>query len=112
MPIDWDKHVIGPTVGLFGEAATYTPKGGTPFQITGVFDREYQEVSILDDGQGSSSRKPILGVRLAKFAALPQQNDTVYVPSVDITYVVRNVKPDGHGHAVLELNARKSPGLT
>lgn len=109
MAIDWDALVIGPVFGVFAEPATYRPVQGVPFAITGVFDREYEAVSIVDQLTPASSRKPVLGVQLSQFASAPRQNDKVFIPSVDITYVVKNVKPDGHGHAVLELNLASRP---
>jgi hypothetical protein len=109
-PIDWDGLVIGPCFDVFAQPVTYRPLTGAPFAITGVFDREYLGVTILDSDVASSTRKPILGVQLSQFtaagAAGPKQNDKVQIVNRPETFVflVRNVQPDGHGHAVLELN--------
>ncbi len=108
-PIDWDALVIGPTFGVFAEPCTYMPAVGAPFAITGVFDREYQSLDLDQAGVASATRKPVLGVQLSQFATAPKPNDKVSIASVGITYVVRNVEPDGHGHAVLELNFVSSP---
>jgi hypothetical protein len=109
MAIDWDAHVLAPLFAQFAEDVqpTYTPKGGTPFAIDGVFERAYQEVLIDAEaagGVGMNTVKPALGVRLAQFPDPPVQGDKVFVASVGLTYVVNNVQPDGLGWAWLILN--------
>ena len=120
MSIDWDAMVLGPVMGVFGEAnpadptaqaswPTYYPQGGAAFQLAcAVFDRAYADI-VLDPEQGEvTSRKPCLGVRLALFAQPPQQNDMVFIPSVALRFVVSNVQDDGHGQAKLILMVMKS----
>jgi hypothetical protein len=105
--IDWDGLVLAPLMGVFGETVRpiYTPviAGGAPYGIDGVFDRAYHEVTLLDDASSANTLSPCLGVRLAQFAAEPQPGDTVYIASVDLTFVIRDVRPDGHGSAKLML---------
>jgi hypothetical protein len=111
--IDWDAEVLSPVMELFGEGdpvdpstwPTYTPRGLTGFQLAdAVFDAEYEQVDVNpDDGTTSTSHRPVLGVRVSLFPRKPAQNDTVFIPSVAKTYVVRDVQPDGHGHAKLML---------
>ena len=110
-PVDWDAAVLGPLEAVFGESATYSPAGGgAPFPITGVFDREYREIILLDPTAPADSALPVLGVRVNQFATPPAKNDTVFVPSVGLNYVVRDVRPDGHGWAKLMLSlARTQP---
>lgn len=113
--IDWDALVLSPLAAVFGEASqpTYTPKGGAPFAIDGVFDRAYRELTILGGdvagGVGMNTVSPVLGVRLAQFDQPPAQGDKLFVPSVNLTYVVNNVEPDGHGWALLRLNKVATP---
>ena len=106
--IDWDAKVIGPCVSaaVFGEDVqpTYSPARGAPFPIDGVFDRAYKELILLDGDSGADILTPVLGVRLAQFPAPPAKNDRVYVASVGITYIVKDVHPDGHGAAKLLLS--------
>jgi hypothetical protein len=113
-PLDIDGLVLGPCMDAFGEPVTYTPKGGSAFALTGVFDRQYLALDLLDEQSGVATRKPVLGVRAADFPAgvQPLQSDQVTVPSVGLTYVVRTVKPDGHGHVLLELNAAAATAPT
>lgn len=117
MAIDWDAHVLGPVMSEFGEGAPsieeslplYTPRRGLAFRLAdAVFDSEYEQVTLDDAGNPSTSHRPVLGVRTSLFEEPPAQNDTVYLPSNDITYVVRDVQDDGHGHAKLMLMATAS----
>lgn len=115
MAIDWDAELLGPVMDAFGEGSsidpaswpTYTPRGGAAFQLQGaVFDRAYTEIVLDGDGSEITNRRPCLGVRAALFDArgiAPMQGDTVFIPSVALTYIVKDVQPDGHGHAKLIL---------
>ena len=85
---------------------TYTPAGGEGFLLAdSVFDRAYLLVTLDADGSENTARRPVLGVRDALFAVPPAQNDLVFIPSVGITYIVKEVQPDGHGWSKLMLNA-------
>lgn len=110
MAIDWDGLVLAPVMGVFGEdertgLPIYTPRGLPAFNLAdAVFDAEYEQVDVNpDDGTTSTSRRPVLGVRLSLFQRPPAQSDRVYIPKAGKTYVVRDVHPDGHGHAKLML---------
>jgi hypothetical protein len=114
MAIDWDALVLTPVMAVFGEGdpadpstlPLYTPVGRAPFRLaSAVFDREYLDVTLFDDGSQNTTSRPVLGVRLALFEVPPVQNDLVLIPSVGITYIVKEVRPDGHGAAKLMLNA-------
>lgn len=117
MAIDWDALVLAPVMGIFGEGDSadpltwplYTPRGGTPFRLAdAVFDRAYSEVQIQGDGSAVTSRKPCLGVRDALFETPPRQNDQVFIPSVNMTFIVSDVQPDGHGDTRLILMVARS----
>ncbi len=102
--IDWDGLVIGPCVAdVFGEPVTYTYASGAPIQITGVFDAQYAEVDLAD-GQPVTSFRPVLGVQVAQFPLAPAQGDTLLIQRTAQTFVVKEVRPDGHGAAKLLLN--------
>jgi hypothetical protein len=90
-------------MNVFGEASTYTPAGGTAFAITGVFDEQYTDVMVAD-GQPITSTMPVLGVQLSQFTNPPQQGDTLIITRTAETFVVKEVRPDGHGWAKLMLN--------
>ncbi len=84
----------------FGQAVTYTPKGGSPVEITAVFDAAYQLVTLGFDVE-IDAVGPVLGVRLGEFEAPPAQGDQVTVAGT--AYAVRSVQPDGQGGASLVL---------
>jgi len=108
MPIDWDKAVIGPLNAVFGEPVAYTTAAGASVTgISGVFDAAYSDIN-LSDPLGTTTIKPVLGVQLSQFLALPAQDDLVQIPSVNNTYVVREVRLDGHGWAKLMLGFKSS----
>lgn len=102
--IDWDKNLLQPLQTVFGEAVLYIPLAAQPFTITGVFDEAYREIIELD-GLPVSAEKPVLGVRLAEFPDQyqPEQNDHVVIKHTNQRYVVKEVRPDGHGSAKLIL---------
>lgn len=104
MTINWDKAVLAPCESVFGEPATYKPAAGGSFAITGIFDRAYKEVGLIDFDVGANSTQPVLGVRASQFPSPPLQGDMVYIPSVNITYYVRDPRPDGHGSIKLMLS--------
>lgn len=110
MVIDWDAMVVKPTISVFGEPVSYTPAGasgpitalgGGP--ITGVFDEAYKDQDVIDGLVEANTTYPVIGVRLAQFASMPAQNDVVVRQSNGNSYIVRDVRPDGHGWAKLKL---------
>jgi hypothetical protein len=112
--IDWDALVLAPVMSVFGEGdpvdpltlPLYTPRAGAAFRLAdAVFDRAYADVTLEDDGTENTTRKPCLGVRLSLFEIPPGQGDLAFIPSEDITFVVKDVRPDGHGHAKLIMMA-------
>jgi hypothetical protein len=110
MPIDWDAEVLGPLMGVFGEPVIYLPLAGGSLAITGVFDNAYlKEVMFEDASSGVTEVAAVLGVRLSQFPSMPVQNDQISVPSVNSTFVVREVRVDGRGGAKLMLNKVSSP---
>lgn len=102
--IDWGQNVLGPLLGVFGEAATYAPATGAPFAIIGIFDEAYRELSGLESGIAMTTEMPVLGVRVSDFPASPLQGDQLTLQRTGVRYVVREVRLDGHGYAKLMLN--------
>ena len=110
MPVDFNALVLGPTFDVFAEPVTFIPAAGGnittlygPNAGRGVFD---EGATILVDIGGdvpTSTQAPVLGVRLSEFSTAPQQNDKVTIPSVGRTYIVKDPRPDGKGHALLVL---------
>lgn len=104
--IDWDAHVIGPLVDVFGEQATYTLQFGPSFSVNVVFDEAFQEVD-LTAGTGITSVMPVAGVRLSEFPVGwdPEnaQGDEIYINSRAASYLIKEGRSDGHGWAKLLL---------
>lgn len=88
---------------------------GASYAATGVFDMQFYELRIsggssyianeaMDYGLvgGISEGTPILGVQLSKMETVPRQQDQIVIRGQ--TYVVKEVRPDSHGHAKLLMN--------
>ena len=119
MPIDFDALVNAPVMAIFDESdaaspqmlPTYYPVTGAPFGLNGVFDEADMSVSMDDPTSDISTVNPVFGVRLADFPAgtAPVADDRVFIPRAGNTYLVRNVRPDGRGWALLDLLLVSSP---
>lgn len=110
MPVDWDRHLLKPLQGVFGEAANWRPRNGDSYDISGIFDRAYtQAVDPLDgDDPGINTTSPVLGVRDAAFRTPPVRGDRLFLYREQCLYVVSDVQPDSHGGTKLILNRVKS----
>ncbi|TCK36723.1 hypothetical protein B0G84_5736 [Paraburkholderia sp. BL8N3] len=110
-PQMWDHLVIGPQMAIFGEAVTYKSASGRVFPLLAVFTDAYlREVMFEDGSTGVTEVSAILGVQLSQFPVPPMQSDQVVVPSVNMTYVVREApRIDGRGGAKLMLSLLSSP---
>lgn len=109
MAIDWDKAVLGPLERVFGEGGQgdarvmFYPNGGESYPIDGVFDKAYKDVDLSDPIVPFNVTVPVLGVRLSLFAEQPLADDQVYIPSAKAMFLIKEVRPDGHGWAKLML---------
>lgn len=110
MAIDWDENVLGPLFGEFAEDTqpVYMPAAGGSFAIAAIFDRPYKGLVLEADGDPViATRAPVIGVRLAQFAADPVKGDKVVIAAAQgfagQTYMVDSVEPDGKGHVKLQL---------
>lgn len=110
MAIDWDKNVLAPVMGVFGEPVTYMPATGSPFSITGVFDEAYTSVVMQEGGVPMTTESPLLGVRVAEFpqGRPPRKGDLLSIASVNSVFTVKDVRFDGHGEAKLMLSFRNA----
>lgn len=106
--IDWDSLVIGPLMKVFGEPepVRFMPATLAPFGIDGIYDPAYVEVELAG-GMGVTSARPVLGVQLSQFASPPLQGDRLTIVRTGETFLVKEVRPDGHGWAKLMLNLDK-----
>lgn len=108
-PVDWDKKLLAPLQRVFGEPVEYRPRNGTPFMVSGIFDRAYTaDVEPIDDnGPAVNTTRPVLGIRDSAFVSPPEQGDMLYIPRVKTLFKVSDVQPDSHGGTRLELNKVK-----
>ena len=123
MAVDWDAlntacmAAFGNEPGEGDALISYLPQGAAPFPIQAVFDRAYLDVLPMGGAGGSearpmgaagnvSARKPVLGVQLSQFPVQPRQGDQASVGAD--TYLVKEVRPDGHGWALLHLSKSRA----
>jgi len=102
MSIDWDSAVLAPLFDVFAEPVVYTPFNQRPFSARGVFDDAYEGIDLIG-GMPVNSSMPILGIRLAEFPAMPEQDDTLQIVRTREVFTVKDVRPDSHGSAKLLL---------
>jgi hypothetical protein len=103
--IDWQANVVGPCIAVFGEPATFKARSwNMPFGISAIFDDAFKVVTMSRDGTEVLSTFPAAGVNLADFPVMPAQGDEVTREGTGQTYVVREVRKDSHGGAMLILN--------
>lgn len=93
--------VLETCVDTFGEPATYTPSGGSPVEVLGIYDDLYEAVDP-QTGAIITSTQPVLGIKDDHLPDPPQQDDTVTVRGV--TYRVKEVQTDGQGGSKLFLH--------
>ncbi len=112
MSVDWEAEVGAPTTAVFGGAATYFPKDGSPsFGVIGVFDEAYREVTMIDELSFTSEAQPVIGITDSQFAAknwTPAQGDKVRIDdplarAYGQTFMVKEPRPDSHGITKLML---------
>ena len=102
MAIDFSALVLGPNINSFGVPGTYIPfKYPQQFSVSGVFDEAYCENRVVD-GMLVTVTVPVFGIKLIDFPNPPLQNDHLILSGR--AYIVREVRPDGHGGATLMLN--------
>ncbi len=116
MAFDIDELILGPSMEIFGEGSDNDPSSYPIFRASraaapapipdAVYDAQYQRVTDLGDGVAQTAYHPVLGVRDAIFASLgivAKQGATIFIPSANQLFAVKDVQPDGHGHTLLIL---------
>ncbi len=105
--IDWDSIVIGPLTQVFGEPITFSPVVSQPASgtllINGVFDEAYTELDIAG-GTAITTQAPVVGIQVSQFGMLPMQGDLLTINRTGETFIVKEVRIDGHGAGKLLLN--------
>ncbi|MGF6978954.1 hypothetical protein QFZ94_007469 [Paraburkholderia sp. JPY465] len=108
--IDWDSLLLAPVESVFGQSANYySADGHYAALLNGVFDEAVTDVDVMD-GVPVTTKRPCYGFRVSQLPVTAQQGDTLLIPAApgaplaDTTYVVREVRVDGHGWCLLLLN--------
>lgn len=84
----------------FSEVVVYTPSGGAPTQVEGIFDDE-----DIEAGEGEFSQAIVSQIKFqcrTSDVPSPSENDTVKARGT--TYYVANTKDDGTGITTLYLS--------
>lgn len=85
----------------FAEPATYVPKSGSPYAVSIIFDKAYQEVD--PDSQAIiMSDSPRAKIREAQIVGTPGPGNKLTVRGV--TYNIVEHMPDGQGVVELRLH--------
>lgn len=100
MPVETSADRMA-MIADFGVTATYTPFGGTPVSVMGIFDNAYEDVSA-GGTVGFAVLQPRFFCRSEDISAA-QEDDTLVVGGVSYTIAV--VMPDGTGMTSLMLEA-------
>ncbi len=98
--IDLAAGVIESAQSTFGESVTYTPAGGSPSTIVGIFNDIFE--AIDQNSGGIMSARPTLGVAVADFGTLPSPGDAFTIRSV--SYEIEEIQRDGEAGLVLHLH--------
>lgn len=108
-PVDFDKLVLAPCDAVFGETVLFQSSVlGKTVSLSGIFDDGYKAISPLGDLPGQSATHITgsdarVGVRLSVFPIPPAQGDLLTIRGR--VWRIREVQPDSHGGAHIELNA-------
>lgn len=115
MALDFDALVNSVVVATFGmenvgqPIPVYTPQGGAPFDIDGVFDEAWREFDVSGGARGPgfkfSTTKPVFACQLSNFptGVTPARRDNIAINGA--TYEVADIRGDGiSGWVLLVLN--------
>jgi hypothetical protein len=109
VPFDWravTDRMNGVVMQTFGEVerVLFMPANGdTPYEVDGVFDEAFLDLSIVDGAQVATVQ-PRLGIQLSQFTTVPAQDDQLQIVRTGLVYVVREARLDGWGGGGLMLN--------
>jgi hypothetical protein len=85
-------HYAGQKV--FGETVVFTPDGGDPQTVTGIFDSEFTYQEMIGETVVETSR-PRMILRATDITGTPARADAINVRSTD--YSIVEIHPDGQG---------------
>ena len=117
--IDFDKLVLKPATDVFYINVVYTPTmsqpAALPFATRGVYSSQKLDVE-MQDGTIFSDQQTKLDVRLAEFAAYPQEGDFVTItdarhPAYGKQFWIGDLDEDGQGGGTLLLRLKEPPDV-
>ncbi len=117
MTINWHEKVLSPNMAVFGQPILYVTvkdKYQVQHELSGIFDEAYVDITVVD-GLHITSVSPCISINLLDLPSTPRQKDQIIVkasfgaPSDDTAYIVKEVRPDGHGSCRLLLNLAPKP---
>ena len=83
----------------FGSTATYTPSGGSPVSVNGIYEDDYEQIDA-GGSFGVAGSSPMFQCSTSDVANAAE-GDSLVVGGV--TYIVRVVMEDGTGVTMLQL---------
>jgi hypothetical protein len=115
--IDFDALVLKPAGDIFQIMVSYTPTVSQPgvpaFDTNGVYSSTALDVE-MQDGTIYSDQQTKLEVRLADFAAYPNEGDFVTItdirhPAFGKQFWIGDLDEDGQGGGILLLRLKEPP---
>lgn len=94
-------NILDAAKSCFGEDVLYVPKVGTPLNIRGIFDNQFEQIDP-DTEIVISSNQPTLGIKLNDLPLPPAKGDKVFVR--DIEYRIVDSQEDGVAGSLLFLH--------
>lgn len=94
--------IDSPIRKVLGSAVTYTPGGGAPQSVLGVFESAYVRADA--GNPGISTSEPALFTRIEELASNPMVDLDALVTVGSTVYRIHEVKPDGLGGVILLLH--------
>jgi len=86
----------------FGSSATYTPSGGGPVSINGIFEDDYDQIDA-GGSIGFAASSPTFQCSTADVSGAAE-GDALIVGSA--SYIIRVVMDDGTGVTMMQLEAQ------
>jgi hypothetical protein len=108
MGIDYSTEIYLPNYDMFARPVTFYPKVGGSYDARGIYGTVSVDI-ISMDASDVSDQRTILDILEREFAAIPEQQDRVYIgpdpsgmPEVG-TFEINDVSTNGGGETTLSL---------
>lgn len=98
---DLTAKILDHSKNAFGETVEYRPKGGSPKEITAIFDETFLDVDVNGEVMTQSS-VPVLGLKVIDLVDEPADGDEVLIREKEFRVI--SIQKDGRGGATLVLH--------